>query len=356
MDSRSDAPRSDAPSDVGQPSAGLHDRLAAWVAADLISADQADRIAEHERAHTVNTTGPPERAAGRRRGRGRSVTSPAEAIGYVGAALALGAIALILSDLWLELLVAGRLALVGVLTLALLGGGLALRDASSPAMQRLTSVLLAASVLGVGWFALVVASDLVDLGDPSVGVTVGVAMLVAGVPLYAWKRRLLLQLVVLGSVLLTAVSSLRLIELTPGPEWFGLVIGTVGGVWFLLGIGRWLAPRLVAEVAGALVAFLGVQVASFDTARLTALVIGLVLAAGLVALAVRSDELHHLVIGALALFVFSPQLVFELFGDAIGAPATLLLVGLLLVLLAVGLGRARREVVREDALSVKDGP
>jgi hypothetical protein len=36
--------------------------------------------------------------------------------------------------------------------------------------------------------------------------------------------------------------------------------------------------------------------------------------------------------------------VFDLFEDTIGAPATLLVIGLLLVLLAVGLTRARREI------------
>jgi hypothetical protein len=44
------------------------------------------------------------------------------------------------------------------------------------------------------------------------------------------------------------------------------------------------------------------------------------------------------------LFVVVPRLAFELFGDTIGAPATLLVIGLLLVALAVGLGRAGREI------------
>ena len=70
-------------------------------------------------------------------------------------------------------------------------------------------------------------------------------------------------------------------------------------------------------------------------------------AAALVGLAVVRDRLHHLAVGAAGLFVLVPQLVFDLFGDAIGAPATLLVVGLLLVLVAVGLGRARREVAAE---------
>lgn len=328
----------------------LRDRLTGWVDAGLITAEQADRIEEHERGLGPADGGAfasdlgRDDASPRRR---RSVTSPAEAIGYVGAALALGAIALILGDLWRELLVGGRLALVGVVTVAMFGGGLAVRTSTSTAMQRLTSVLFAATVAGVGWFAGVVGSDLLDLSWSLTQVVVSVAMAVVALPLFLWRPRPLPQVVALGSTAFAMSSLLELSPLRPGAGWYGLVIATVGVTWFLLAAGRWVLPRTVGEVAGALVALLGIQVASFGDARAAALAAGLVLAGVLVVLAVRTDVLHHLVVGALGLFVLSPQLVFEVFGDAIGAPATLLLVGVLLVLLAVGLGRARREVVAD---------
>lgn len=310
------------------------DRIPVWVDAGLITDEQADEIRAFERSH--DTPAP---------SRQRSLTSPAEAIGYVGAALALGAIALILSDLWRELLVGGRLALVGLLTVALFGAGLALRGSTSAAMHRLTSVLFAGTVAGVGWFTSVVAGDLIDLRAAAVGVAVGLATVVAAGALYLWTPRALLQIVVLLSALIAPVAALQLAQIPPGLGWSGLVVGAIGAAWFLLAAGDWLASRVVGEVTGALVAFAGVQTGSFGDARTLALSGGVVLAAGLVALAIRTDRLHHLIIGALALFVLSPQVVFEVFGDEIGAPATLLLVGLLLVLLAVGLGRARREVV-----------
>ncbi len=314
----------------------LDHQLDRWTAAGLITREQAAAIGSYERDHAD------EAGASRQ----RSLTSPAEAIGYVGAALALGATALILSDLWRELLVGGRLALVAVLTVALFGAGLGVRTSSSGAMRRLTSVLFAATVAGVGWFSSVIAVDIADLRPAAAGVTVGLATVAVALVLYLWKRRALLQLAVLGSTLIAPVSALGLTTISPGPGWYGLVVGAVGAAWFLLALGGWLAPRVVGEIAGALVVFIGVQVGSFADARVIGLAVGVAVAAGLVALAVRRDELHHLIIGALALFVLSPQLVFEIFGDAIGAPATLLLVGLLLVLLAVGLGRARREAVQ----------
>jgi hypothetical protein len=308
-------------------------RIPAWVDAGLISSEQAEHILafEHSRDDPATSKKP-------------SAISPAEAIGYVGAALALGAIALILNDLWRELLIGGRLVLVGVLTVALFGAGLAVRSSAAAAMQRLTSVLFTATVAGVGWFVAVTAGDLLDLRSAAVGVAVGVATVVVAAALYLWTPRALLQIAVLLSALIAPVAALDLGQISPSPAWYGLVVGAIGAAWFLVAAGGWLASRVVGEVSGAMVAFIGVQIGSFSDARTLGLTIGVVVAAGLVALAIRTDRLHHLIIGALALFVLSPQLVFEVFGDQIGAPATLLLVGLLLVLLAVGLGRARREV------------
>lgn len=312
-------------------------QLADWVAADLISDEQARCIAAYEgQSGAVVPAGQGDR---------RSFTSPAEAIGYVGAALALGAIALMLGDLWRELLVAGRLALVAVLTLAMFGAGLALRSSGSRAMQRLTSVLFAATVAGVGWFVAVLTTDVWELTWSERPAVIAGAMALVALPLYVWRPRALPQLVLVGSLAVAAAASLDLVSpIEPGVSWRGLAVATVGVAWFLLAFGGWLAPRTVGEVSGAVVTSIGVQMASIGDARVIALCAGLVLAGVLVGLALRYDALHHLVIGALALFAFSPQLVFELFGDAMGAPATLLLIGILLVLLAVGLGRAGKEV------------
>lgn len=310
------------------------DRLQEWVAHDLLSAAQAEGIRTFEAQRAAPPPSP-----------GR--TSLAEAIGYVGAALALGAIGLLLSQLWMDLLVGGRLALVSVLTVAVFGAALALRTAETAALRRLTNVLCTATVGGVGWFTSVVGTDLLELRDAQLGVSIAVAVLVVAAVFYRWRGGALLQLATLAGALATASFTLALSPIDPGALWYGIVLATVGTAWFLLALGGWLLPRVLGQVTGALAALLGVLVASAGDTRGAALAVGVLAAAVLVWLAVHRDELHHLVVSALALFILAPQLVFELFGDAIGAPATLLLVGLLLVLLAVGLGRARREVVPE---------
>ena len=345
----------------------LTERLDSWVEAGLVSPEQAERIASFEDIRAEHTGFSPATpgdldldrrpdapsrttvtAAPPRPPRAdRDRTSLAEAIGYVGASLALGAVALLLGELWADLLVGGRLTLVGVLTVAVFGAGLALRGAERGAMRRLTSVLFAAGVAGVGWFAGVVAGDLLDLRWAQTGLSVGGSMLVVAGVLYLWRGGALLQLATLGSALLTAGMALSVPDLSLDPVWYGVAFATIGVAWFLLAFGGWLAPRGLAEVTGALATLLGVQVAAFDGATVPALAAGMLGAGVLVWLSVRHDRLHYLIVGAIALFVVTPRLVFELFGDAIGAPATLLLIGLLLVLLAVGIGRARREVVHD---------
>lgn len=319
----------------------LREALERWTEAGLLTHEQSEAISRFETARPAAeepSSDRPETAASDRRSLG------AEAVGYVGAALAIGAIAVLLGDVWDQLLVAGRVALVALLTVLLAAGGVALRGDDRPPLQRLTSALFSGGVLGVGWCALILGEDVLRLRSEDVALMVGVAATAAAWPAYVTRRRALPQLTLLVAILATIGALFSRSPIPPEPFWGGLIIWAVGIAWLLLGVGRWIPPPRVAEIAGGIVGLLAIQVASFDDARRLALALALLTAGGLVMLAITSDRAHHLAVGAVALFVFVPQLVFELFGDAIGAPATLLVVGLLLVLLAVGLGRARRDV------------
>jgi uncharacterized membrane protein len=316
--------------------------LERWVEAGLIQPEQADAIAAHEATRPDGRPG--------RQGQSRRAPRPprrslaAEAVGYVGAALAVGAVGLLVADTWDGLRHGGRLALVALLAVALGGAAAATSRQGRAPLQRLTSVLLTGVVAAVAWFVALVAA--VDLGARGARVAVlsaGAALLVAA-PLYAWRRRPLPQATVLVPVVALAVASLSSVDLPPPAWWYGLVLWAIGVAWALAGHGGWLPPAPLAGALGGVVALLGVQVASFEGARAGMLTLGVVSAALAVAVAVWHDTPHHLAVGAVGLFLLVPQLVFELFGDAIGAPATLLVVGLLLVLLAVGIGRVRRQV------------
>lgn len=319
----------------------LQERLASWVRAGLISKEQAEAIGRFEAG--PGTAGPD---------RDRR-TLAAEAVGYVGAALAVGAVGLLLEQVWEQLAVGGRLTLVALLTLLLGGGGLALRRTGSPPMQRLTSVLFSGAVIGLGWFAVELGDEVLRLREADLALLVGASTTALALPLYLLRRRALPQLTLLATLSVTAGALLFRPALEPGPTWVGLSFWSLGVAWALLGAGGWLPPARVAEVVGSVLALFALQVGSVD-ARLGMLVLGVLSAGALVAVAVTTDRGHHLAVGAVGLFVLVPQLVFEIFGDAIGAPATLLVIGLLLVLLAVGVGRVRREVGGDGPSRARD--
>jgi hypothetical protein len=312
----------------GRPVRDLEAQLRRWLAAGLISADQLGAIVAYEASD----------ATPRRRS-----TLGAEALGYVGAALAVGALALLLGELWSSLVLSGRLALVGLLTVLLATGGSLLRRAASASIQRLASVLFTGAVLGVGWLAFIVGGEVLTLSEPDLALFIGLTTGAVSLLLYLTRPRPLHQLTLLVTILLVTTALLTRPSLPPSQGWIGLTFWGLGVAWLLLGAGGWLVPRPLAEVLGGIVALIAAQAGSFDD-RLPMLLLGVATAGALVGLAIATDRIHDLAVGAVGLFVLVPQVVFELFGDAIGAPATLLVVGLLMVLLAVGLGRARREL------------
>jgi hypothetical protein len=326
--------------------------LARWVEAGVLSADRAEAIAAFERRTGGHAAADLDALAAAppspdHRGAQRGIL--AEAIGYVGGALALGALAALLSQLWVELTTGGRLALIATLGAVLGGAAVALRRSDVAMLRRLTHALAAGAALAAAWFVGVSSSEVVG-ADPSVtGLAVGATLVLTGGPVLVRRPNVPGHLVTLAGLATLTVAALTLAPILPDPLWFGLSLWAVGIAWALLARGGWVRPHLVGEVLGPVLALLALQVASAGDHRVAGLVLGVVTAGALVWLAVQLEGFHLLVLGAIGVFVAVPQLVFELFGDAIGAPATLLLVGLLLVVAAVGVGRAGREVRREGS-------
>ncbi|MEX0868209.1 MAG: hypothetical protein WD011_00920, partial [Nitriliruptoraceae bacterium] len=238
------------------------------------------------------------------------------------------------------------LELVAVLPAAVRAGGLTGRRAAAGAMQRLSSVLCTASVAGSAWFTAIIAADALAWSETPVAIATSAVALAVAVALYVTGQRALLQLATLAALIALLLALSTLTPLPVDHRWQAAAVGALGAAWMLLARGGWHKPWLVADIAGAALVLIGLQVAAGGEVRVALLAAAVIAAGGFVAAAVVLDQLHLLVVGALGLFVTVPQLVFELFGDRLGAPATLLLVGLLLVVLAVGLGRARREVAR----------
>ncbi len=319
----------------------LRDRIGVWVRAGVISPEQADRILELE---SLSSTRPSASHEHRDAGQdGDRRTRIAEVVGYVGAAFALGALALLIGEFWPDLAVWARIMLAGLLSLTALGAGALLQSRTQPALRRLVSVLWLAAVAGVAWTTGILAFEVLSIPQRWMPTTVGAAALVVSALLLAIGRHVLLQLATLVAIGVTAFGTLDAVALLE-PDVLALGVLLVGGgaAWGLAGAGGWLGPRLSAEVAGAVVMLVGAQVLGATGWPRSAQVLAASLAIALVALSLLGGRVHLLYIGAVGLFISVPRLVFTLFADTFGAPATLLITGVLLIVLAVGLGRIRR--------------
>lgn len=315
------------------PNRRLADATRRWVSAGIIDEAQAEAILAAEPG-----AGPSRSAL------------LAEVLAYLGSALVVAAVAVLVGDRWNEFSSLLQVLLVAAATAAGLGAGALARGRPGDAFARVTSVLWLASLGGVaGLCALVLGERNLDVpGDVAALVTV-VVTLAVGVALYALHRGALQLVPVVG--LSAAVAPLAL-QLT-GTEYqpaYGTLVLAAGAAWLAQSFRPVLRPGPVGFVAGGVVAYTGCMIVADEwvTFGLALAVVG---ALGLVLVSLRTRELVHLFVGAVGLFITLPRFAVEVFGESVGAPLALLAVGVVVIAVAVLTGRLHRRSGRSD-----DGP
>ena len=294
-----------------------------WVQEGLIETDQASAIRSYEETRSD--------VEGR-------LTLVAEALGYLGAALAVAAVLAVLGETWDSWSLAARLATVIVIGVLLFLCGWYLRNREEGPLERLADVLLTGSVAAAGWLASLVGTDVLDWSGEAGALLAGVAVLICGGPLWQVRRRPLELIVFSGGGAIAALAGAAVLGLETG--WgFGLIVFFLGIAWIILGWQKLLTPASVAIVLGLLGVFIGAQIVAIDLPTAGAL-LGLVSALVVIAAAVASGDFLLLAMGSVAVFVFAPQLTTAVFGDTVGGPLALAGLGLALVLVAIATVRA----------------
>jgi hypothetical protein len=313
---------------LGSSEDGLADDLERWVAADLISAEQAQSIRAHERAAAA--TRPP--AVERR------VSLIAEALGYVGTALALAGAAVGLSQAWEDIAPWGRLTVAAGVTVLLLIGGFVLLRQTEPAFRRLQSVLWCLAVGAGVWFLVVLGVEYLGLSDDErllllVG---GGGAVLAGL-LWAVRRRALQHVALLVTLLAALVGAVLCL---PGeaPIWaYAVGVWTLSVGWGLLGWYRAVEPWWLAIALGSVGAVIGPSIGIGDYPWLLAL--GLGTSAFLMVVSVPTGQVPLLAVGTMGTFGYLTWAVTRYFSDSLGVPLTLAIVGAVFIALAVVAGR-----------------
>jgi uncharacterized membrane protein len=203
----------------------LERMLRRWEASGIITAAQAEEIRRHE------TSVPKPR-----------IPLIAEALGYLGAALVLSAALALAAQLWSELPVAVRIAVLLAVTALLLLAGWSIRNSVEPAFRRLASFLWLAAVAGAGFLADVVASDALDI-QTGFSIAIGTAMTALAAALWL-QRRTAPQLVGVFAGLAFLIAGIS--DVLGGEDAFGILLWGVGVIALISARLNFISPERTA--------------------------------------------------------------------------------------------------------------
>lgn len=317
-----------------EPSA-LERQLGEWRDAGLLEARQIEPIVRYEDAQHAPRS---------------RIPIAAEAVGYVGAALVIGAVVSLVANNFSDMAVGARVAvLLAPAVVAAIAGWFVGGD-PDPAFERLGSVLW---VLAAGLLAGTLVEVFVDVIHDGDAPDHGGLLFVSGITLawavtaYALRRLPLQHLVLFAAGLASVLGVLDAIESgrdasLPELVW-SFAVWLFGAIWFAAGVEDLLTPPVVARVLGAAAVLVGAQLVRV-TSDVPGLWLGLASAAALLAIGVARTDALVLLVGAAGLFQWSPQVAIYYLEPAIGIEATLMIVGVLLIVAATGFTRLYRRL------------
>ena len=268
----------------------------------------------------------------------RPVSVAVELLGYLGGILAIIGAGLIAAQFWQDLAIWTRLTLLGLAAAALWAAGAVVREHADPALWRLRGVLWLLSSSAVAFFAVLFATDLLELSDEAVVLVAGLAIASHAGALW-WRRpRPLQQFGCLAG--LVAATGGGVAVMGGSETAVGMSIWALGVGWVLLGWRQLLPPTLVASLGGAMALLFGAQAVAAGRPAV-GLLLGLASAVGLLVAGTAGRRLALAGVGILGVVMFLPATVVHFFAGTVGVPVLILLTGVVLLTVTLVVLRVR---------------
>jgi hypothetical protein len=275
-----------------------------------------------------------------------------EVAGYLGIALAMGGAGVLLGQYWDELGVVGHVLVPLAGAVVAYGSALLLERSDSGSARRLSQTLLAIGVLASAVTAAMVAQPIAENAYGS-GSTLAAnwtmlagsvaATLVGGVTWWLRKGSLT-QIAFIAGLAANVIAALNFAGPEPTfPFWvFGAVLVSIGSAWVALGATERMVPVRTALAAGSVVVLQGLTMMTNSDAGYNtwAAVLGIGFGVAGIALSIALKRAILLGCGAVAIVMFSMTTVMEEFGNRVGAPILLLVMGVVFIAVAVVAAKA----------------
>ena len=264
-----------------------------------------------------------------------------EALGYLGAVIAIVAAAIALHQLLPNVPPGAELAFAGAVAVGLLVVGAVLRTDGEPAFGRLRSAAWLVSTISLAAFVGILADRFLHLGGVSVLLLAEAGWTIYAAPLW-WRSRASLQhLAMFGGLAALVGTGIHRLDphlLVWAP---GLGVWILSALWGTAVYRGYLAPRTAGLVAASAGLLFGAQLAlAVGTGALRLL--ALVTVAGLLAAGVVIRRVLLVGFGGVGAIVLVPQLASRYLPGSIGSPLAVAIVGLLLVVIAIWLATTRK--------------
>jgi hypothetical protein len=291
------------------PPNGLAAHISDWVAAGLLSSEEASAILAHE--GLAPSAAPPALAPVPATRARLGSWSVAEGLGYLGGMLAIIGLVLVVARYWADMATAGKLGLSGAGAVAFLIAGLAVRERAAPALDRLRGFLWLGSTAAAALFTGVLTfyGFGAEAAQTVVLVAAGVVSLESGL-LWRWRDRPIQQATFLAAV---AAFTGALVAMFAAGGPVGVALWAVGVGFLVAGLRRWTPLPVLTEGIGSLTVVIG-AVTIATAWEGSGLIAVLATALALVAVAVtpgwapeRADQMILGVVGGLTLLEAVPS-------------------------------------------------
>ena len=264
---------------------------------------------------------------------GRRLSFLTESFVAIGAILVVAGSDISISEHWFFVTNWARFGMLAVVAICLLTAGFMVRWLTASATEPLTESLWCASVACVAVAAAIAASGIYRQGATVTVLVVGVAVAVHSAALWLLCRREALLAAAFAGLVTTLCCAVPLLAADAAP-WLavGLGLWLLGLAWAVLG---WLYPEPfgTSVPAGAALALIGPAVAVHDNGWVY--VIGIVTAAAVMAASVPLQNVLLVAFGSCALLGYITAVVLRYADRSIGAPGSLVIIGLTLIALAI---------------------